>query len=285
MLTVTMDDGVIINYRIDDLTKPWDAEPDVMLMLHRHIEHMEFLNPLAYGLCGKFHVVRMDMRGRGKSTAPPKGKTLSGGPDESTLFERQAQDALALMDHLQIPKFHFCGAGGGGMTGIVIAVEHPERLKSLTIIAAPCRISENIRRDWRQGEKTLAEAVEKLGAKEWIRKAFWGKALDHTKAEPAFARWNLAQRDQIPEHVLISSMTGALPFDFCNRMKEIRVPTLMLHEEKNRAVDLDQQQFMQSQIPNSKLIVYEGMELGLHTITPERCTKDILEFIESLDKV
>jgi pimeloyl-ACP methyl ester carboxylesterase len=282
MPTLTMDDGVQINYRVDDLTKPWEKPPDTILLVHRHLEHMEFLNPLTHQLCTKFRVVRMDMRGRGKSTAPPEGKTLSGGPDESTLFERQAKDALALMDHLDIVQFHYCGAGGGGMTGMVASIWYPKRVKSLTLIGSPCKVPDHERVDWLQGEETLADAVNKLGAVGWIRQAWWAKALDRAKANPAFAEWNLAQREKLPQRILTSCMTGALLFNMCHQVKEIKVPTLILHEEKNKAVDLEQQHFMHQQIPNSKIVIYEGMELGLHTITPERCAADVIDFIQSL---
>ena len=277
-----MDDGLEINYRVDDLTPKWFGEPDTILMIPRHAENLHFLTPLVPPLAAKYRVVRMDMRGRGESTAPPEGSTLSGGPDESNLFDRQAEDALSLMGHLGIERFHCWGAGGGGTTCMIAAMQHPERVKSLSLVAAPCKMAEEVLVIWRQGEKDVPSAVNKLGINGWMERAWWHMILDKSKADPKFAAWNLAERKKVPKHVFISCFAGAEKVDICGQLGEIKAPTLLIIEEKNKAVHLEQVRFIQQHIPNAKLIVYEGMELGAHTVTPERCAADVLDFLQGL---
>ena len=282
MPRVTIDDGAEINYQVDDLTPKWFGEPDTILMVHRHAENLHFLTPLVPPLAAKYRVVRMDMRGRGDSTAPPGGPTLSGGPDESTLFQRQAKDAVALMDHLGIQKFHYLGAGGGAATGMIAAMEYPEHIKGLILVAMSCRLADDAIESWRQGEKDIATAVNKYGASEWIERALWPKILDKSKADPRFAAWNLAQRKKLSESILISIFQGAEVLDLCGRLGAIKATTLLITEEFNKFVHLEQVRFIQQNIPNAKLIIYEGMELGAHTVTADRCVKDVLEFLQSL---
>lgn len=45
-----------------------------------------------------------------------------------------AQDAVHLLDHLQIAQAHVLGASMGGMIAQVLAAEYPQRVKSLTIL-------------------------------------------------------------------------------------------------------------------------------------------------------
>lgn len=71
----------------------------------------------------KFHIVRYDSRGHGKSVA-------SKGPYSIAQLGR---DALAVMDCLKIEKAHFCGLSKGGMTGMWLAVNAPHRFHRMVL--------------------------------------------------------------------------------------------------------------------------------------------------------
>ena len=84
-----------------------------------------FCEPLA--AAGRY-VIRYDHRDTGGSTSYPPGKPGYTGDD-------LAADALAILDHLGIERAHLAGLSMGG--GIVqrIAVDHPERVFSVTLIS------------------------------------------------------------------------------------------------------------------------------------------------------
>ena len=73
-------------------------------------------------------VIRYDARDTGESTSYPVGAPGYTGAD-------LAADVIAILDHLDIASAHLVGLSMGG--GIVqrIALEHPERTASLTLIA------------------------------------------------------------------------------------------------------------------------------------------------------
>jgi pimeloyl-ACP methyl ester carboxylesterase len=83
------------------------------------------------GLCEEiaargFHVVRFDNRDVGLSTK------LEGAPGYS--LSDMAADAAGLLQALGIPAAHIAGASMGGMIAQLVAIEHPARTLSLTIV-------------------------------------------------------------------------------------------------------------------------------------------------------
>lgn len=76
-------------------------------------------------LAEHFRVIAYDHRGTGCSD-----RTL---PDVVTVDDF-ADDILALMDALDIPKAHIVGHAAGGVAGLALALKAPERLTSLVAI-------------------------------------------------------------------------------------------------------------------------------------------------------
>jgi pimeloyl-ACP methyl ester carboxylesterase len=85
-----------------------------------------------------FRVIRFDNRDIGRSTkiesagVPKRTDMLLGRHGSAAyLLRDMAADTTGLMDHLEIESAHLVGASMGGMIGQTIAIEHPERVRSL----------------------------------------------------------------------------------------------------------------------------------------------------------
>lgn len=65
-----------------------------------------------------------DVRGRGNSTH---------GPEADYRVDVYVQDMLALLDKLGLEKVHWVGTSMGGMIGMMMAAQHPERVATLTL--------------------------------------------------------------------------------------------------------------------------------------------------------
>ena len=79
-------------------------------------------------LCGTFadgglHVVRIDNRDVGLSTHLPEGAEYS--------LSDMAADATGVLDHLDVAAAHVFGTSMGGMVAQTVAIEHPDRARSL----------------------------------------------------------------------------------------------------------------------------------------------------------
>ena len=88
-----------------------------------------------------FRVVRFDNRDIGRSTklkaagVPRRADLMLGRPRRAAyLLRDMAADTVGLMDHLGIDSAHLVGASMGGMIAQAMAIEHPERVRSLVSI-------------------------------------------------------------------------------------------------------------------------------------------------------
>ena len=118
MATMTVND-IELNYRIDG---PRDGDP--LLLSNSLASTLDMWRPQMGPLTDAgFRVVRYDSRGHGASG-------VSGGP---YTVSQLANDALALLDALDIERAHFCGLSKGGMVGQWLGTHNGNRLKSLAL--------------------------------------------------------------------------------------------------------------------------------------------------------
>jgi 3-oxoadipate enol-lactonase len=76
-------------------------------------------------LQGAFRCIRYDTRGHGASSVTSRAFAVAD----------LADDLAALMDHLGLPSAHIAGLSLGGMTAQALAIHHPKRVKSMTLMA------------------------------------------------------------------------------------------------------------------------------------------------------
>ena len=118
-----------LHYRIDDFTDPWKTAETIVLQ-HGYARSSRFWYGWIPHLARHYRVVRMDLRGHGESPVDFDPAT------ESTL-EDYVGDIAALLDELELGAVHYCGESFGGIIGMVLAAEQPERVRTLTLVASP----------------------------------------------------------------------------------------------------------------------------------------------------
>ena len=74
-------------------------------------------------LTERFHVLTYDHPGHGASELPERPCTV----------EALAHGLLALLDELDVDRVSFCGVSLGGMVGMALALEAPERVERLVL--------------------------------------------------------------------------------------------------------------------------------------------------------
>jgi pimeloyl-ACP methyl ester carboxylesterase len=73
-----------------------------------------------------FRVILPDLRAQGRTSDGPGPLTYHG----------MAEDIVALLDHLKVPRADVMGWSDGGIIGLDLAINHPERVKHLVSFGA-----------------------------------------------------------------------------------------------------------------------------------------------------
>lgn len=193
-----------------------------------------------------FRVLRYDTRGHGKSSITP-------GPYSA---EQLAKDVLALAASLKFDRFHFCGLSMGGMTGMWLAVNAPQRLNKLIICSAAAKfgIPEmwNARIDTvrKQGMRPIAAAT----IERWFTSTFRAQ-------NPSV----VADIHRIVESVnpegYISNCAAVRDFDFREQLGRISAPTLVISGTHDPATTPADGHFLADHIPRAHYVELNAAHL------------------------
>ena len=99
---------------------------DAVLLLHGFPQTHAMWGYIAPMLAQGYRVICPDLRGYGASHKPADVGDYS--------FREMARDPIALMDHLGIDRFHVVGHDRGGRTAHRMALDIPQRIKSITVM-------------------------------------------------------------------------------------------------------------------------------------------------------
>ena len=119
-------------------------------------------------LAGRFHVLRYDSRGHGRSDAPPGPYTI----------DRLGLDAAMLLAGLGLRQVSFCGLSKGGMVGMWLGVNAPQMVGRLVLantsanLGPPSFWDERIRVVEAEGMSVLADVIiDRWFTPEFIQRA------------------------------------------------------------------------------------------------------------------
>jgi 3-oxoadipate enol-lactonase len=263
----TTSDGVRLHYRVTG--RP--GGPPVLLIQGLGADkHGWDLQRLA--LAWTHHTVALDNRGAGRSDKPHGPYSL----------EQMADDAIAVLDRAGVDTAHVVGASMGGAISQVLAITHPERVRSLTLTCTSCR-----NHAWRR------ELLAGWGAA--ARQDGMGPMTSHA------ARWVIGPRSfrrlmpavgwlgplafGRPTHAFAAQVDAILAADdsMQDRLGEIDVPALVVVGNQDILTPRGDSEELAELIPTAELVVISGAAHGLmieHASTYNRVLLDFLRRAE-----
>ncbi|MBI5018215.1 MAG: alpha/beta fold hydrolase [Deltaproteobacteria bacterium] len=210
------------------------------------------------GLCGDLaarghYVIRFDNRDAGLSTRVDAAYTL----------DDMADDAVGLLDALDLPTAHLCGASMGGMIAQIVAIRHPARVLSLTIVYStsgsrrlPPPRPDVLELLFTPSPREKGPCVEFLVG---LHRAFSGKgfAFDEAWTRTIVAR--AYDRSFSPEGTSRQLRAVMDQTDRRSALASVRVPTLVIHGTDDPLVPLEAAVQLSEAIPGARLLLIEGM--------------------------
>jgi pimeloyl-ACP methyl ester carboxylesterase len=232
---------------------------------------------LCQGLAAKgFRVVRFDNRDIGKSThlagqptPDPRalfGEVMAGRrPHVPYTLDDMADDTVGLMDALGVKRAHIVGASMGGMIAQLVAINHPDRTKSLVSI-----MSTTGRRDLPSGNpETLSVLFRppKSTSRDDLIEA--SLLVQQALSSPGFP---VSEADMRTRAEL---RTDRAPFDLAGLarqsaalitaqprnalLKELRCPALVMHGADDPVIPAAAAKDTAESIPGAELVIVSGM--------------------------
>ena len=216
-----------------------------------------------------FRVIRYDNRGLGQSDWIKKWSKRN-----DYNLEEMARDALAVTSHLMIEKFHIIGYSTGGMIGQILAINHPEKIKTLTNLMSSGYLFDPeaekpdskkitmLRKlifSYRNKERDIDKVLKfhfKLDHL-WIGKDNYvhqqEKQIQKTLYEIKFR--NGFNKKVFDQHRRAIKNSGSR----YRKLKTIKVPTLLIHGSDDPLVKVSHSKKLASLIHGSRLVIIKGM--------------------------
>ena len=211
----------------------------------------------------------IDARGHGKSNSPRTGYAR----------EDRTADLLNLADHLRLPRFHLVGFSMGGGDALAFAIDHRERLLSLTLVGS-------VAAGW-QGSKRyhdFAPLAKERGVEE-ARQQYMSSILSYYRKR----RKDL--RDKL--ELMISEFQGGpwldpmkgkyIKRDDLKMATNLEIPTLIIVGQR----DIFLRQLagqLHEIIPGSKLEVFSDTGHVVSMEAPEKLNRCLNDFFREVEK-
>jgi pimeloyl-ACP methyl ester carboxylesterase len=227
-----------------DLAYDVRGQGSAVLFLHAFPLSLFMWDAQAAALENTHTVVRFDARGFGGS--PPGDALLT--------MERIADDAAALLDHLQVSKAVVVGCSMGGYAAFAMWRRHADRMRALVLQDTRAGADNE---EAKRGRALLAEKVLKEGAGA-AAEAFLPRLLGETtqRAQPALVDELRARILEASPRGLADALAGlAARADSTSTLREIRVPTLVVVGAEDALTPPAEAEAMQKAIAGAQLQV------------------------------
>jgi 3-oxoadipate enol-lactonase len=225
---------------------------------------LEMWDPQIAPLTQHFRLVRYDRRGHGRSGLAP-------GPYS---MERLGRDVLAILDGLGLERVNWCGLSMGGMEGMWLGANAPERFSKLILSNTACYYPD--KSFWNDriaairlqgGLAPLADRILTL----WFSKNF-------REREPATLARFKAMLTATPMEGYIACGEAVRDMDHRDILARIAAPTLVIAGRQDSATTPEAGEFIRSRIPGASLTLLDAAHIS-NVEQPQAFTQAVLGFL------
>jgi abhydrolase domain-containing protein 6 len=230
----------------------------------------------------KYHVIAVDLAGHGDSE-----KLLT--TDYGLIKQTHRLDAL--MTNLGVEQFHIAGNSMGGAISAIYSINHPEKIKSLTLIDAAGIDGKNPSEYY----KTLAEGKNTLIATD---EASFDYRMNFTMSQPPLLPWPLypalvrktLARAELNEKIfgdVIATKKKLLDINFHQSMQAIldqsNIPTLIMWGKEDRVLDVSAVAAFKEIIPAASVHIFDGVGHLPMVEVPDESAEVYQQFLSTID--
>ncbi|AYF97885.1 alpha/beta fold hydrolase [Protaetiibacter intestinalis] len=221
-----------------------------LLLLHGGYCSLENMRPLGGLLAERYEVHAPERAGHGRT---PDREGPYG-------YGRMLEETVAYLDAVGLDSVHVVGFSDGGILALLLALEHPGRVRRIVPISANIHTDAFVPEDY--PHETVPQAAHERLDREYAELSPDGAEHGAVVLEKLLAMWT-AEPD-IP----VASLAG------------IRVPTLVMAGEHD-AIRRDHSELIASSIPGARLVVVPGTTHMLVSERPDAVAAEALGFLSA----
>ena len=217
----------------------------------------------------QYQVILADARGHGRSSKPP-------GPYSVPMF---AADIVGLLDGLDVTAVHVVGLSMGGMIGFQMAVDYPERVKSLTVInSGPELVAHNLKERlfiWQRKLLLNALSMEKIG------QTIGGRLFPEPE-QAAYKDMFVAEFVKNDKAAYKAAANALFGWSVRDRIGQIQRPALVLASDQDYTPVATKEAYA-AEIPDARLVVIENSRHAAPIDQPDVVNTAVLDFLAEIE--
>jgi len=220
-----------------------------VVLLHGGLSNSDYWGNQVKALAAKHTVISIDSRGHGRSSRD----------DKPYGYDLMADDVVAVLDSLNIPRADIVGWSDGAIIGIDLALRHPDRIGKVFAFAANTQTSGV--KDAVEKNPTFAAFIERAG-KEYAKLSPTPKEYD------AFVEQ-------------ISHMWASQPNWTDAQLQSIKTPILIADGDHDEAIKREHTEYMAATIPGAGLLILPNTSHFAFLQDPALFNAAVLGFLDS----
>ncbi|MFK0214624.1 alpha/beta fold hydrolase [Streptomyces sp. NPDC090298] len=235
-----------------------------LLLVHGYLDSWWTFEPLLRLLPPGLHAYAPTQRGHGDADKPAEGY----------LPEDFADDLVAFMDGIGMERAVLVGGSSGGVQARLVAGRRPDRVAGLVLLGVPATLAD------KPAARELWETVREL--RDPVDPATAEALVGGLTARPlgrGFLKTVVDETLKAPAHVWRETLRGLLETDLPSTLTGILVPTLVVWGDRDPVLTREDQQTILDAIPDSRLVVYEGVGHVAYWEAPDRVARDLTAFL------
>jgi len=260
--------------RINGADLHWQeaGEGDAVVFIHGFPFHSGLWTDQMTALPAGFRGIAPDLRGFGESSAPGHGPLT---------MDQHADDIAAILDHLGIGQAVICGLSMGGYIAFSLFRRHRDRVRALVLAATRSAADSP---EAKQGRAAMARDVLNQGTSAAVHAMLPKLLSDITpKTHPEVVdRVRALIEANRPEPIARAQEGMALRADSSDLLREIAVPTLVIHGEDDLIVPRGEAQLMARGIRGARIELLERAGHMVNLEDPAAFNRLLKEFLEYL---
>jgi pimeloyl-ACP methyl ester carboxylesterase len=259
-------DGGRIYYEVE-------GEGHPLLIIHGGLGSLRMWDGQAPAFAERYRVIRYDTRGFGRTETDDEAEFTNRG------------DAVAVLDHVGATSAFVVGQSRGGVIGLDLTIDQPDRVDALVSVAGGVggyepQLPDGVEAPpWDEMERLWEakdwEALAELETRVWVDG--WGRPADRVDPEirKRVKGWILANYEaQIPE-----GKPQPLDPSAANRLGEVRAPLLVVIGLDDEPGCVVAERHLAESVEGAEVVELPGVAHMIQLEEPERFSRLVLDFL------